>query len=81
MLNGAIKDIKASPSKATLHFLRHVDDPVSSHSFSDDELEESRKKISEVADGIRKQKYETKKSDFTCRFCDYKEFICPAWEQ
>ena len=46
----------------------------------EDDLEISREKISEVANGIRTGSFETKKSDYNCQYCDYKDFICPAWE-
>ncbi|MDP6789682.1 MAG: ATP-dependent DNA helicase [Candidatus Marinimicrobia bacterium] len=81
ILNDAVPDISGEPGKASLHFLRFGDDPLSSHSFSEDELEEYREKISDVADGIRSGSFETKKGDFTCKYCDYKDFLCPAWEE
>ena len=81
ILNDAVPDISGEPGKASLHFLRFGDDPLSSHSFSEDELEEYREKISDVADGIRSGSFETKKGDFNCKYCDYKDFLCPAWEE
>ena len=56
------------------------DDPLSYHLFSNEELEKSREKIRNVADGIRSGSFETNKGDFTCQYCDYKDFLCPAWE-
>jgi len=55
--------------------------PLSSHEFSDEELEVYRDKISDVAEGIRSGLFETKKGNFNCQYCDYKEFLCPAWEE
>ena len=81
ILNDAVSDVNGTPGKASLHFLRHGDDPLSSHTFSEEELEESREKIRDVASGIRSGSFETKKSDFTCQYCDYKDFLCPAWEE
>ena len=81
ILNDAVSDINGTPGKASLHFLRHVEDPLSSHTFSEEELEESRVKIRDVASGIRAGSFGTKKRDFTCQYCDYKDFLCPAWEE
>jgi len=81
ILNNSVSDIKGTPGKARLHFLRHGDDPVSSHSFSNEELDKSRKKIRDVAEGIRSGSFETKKEKYTCQYCDYKDFLCPAWEE
>ena len=79
--NGALSDIPGSAGNAILHYLRFGDDPISSHQFSDSELEEYSEKIRKVAEGIRSKTFETKKSDFNCKNCDYKEFLCPAWEE
>ena len=81
ILNDSVSDIKGNPGKAILHFLRHGDDPVSSHSFSKEELENSREKIRNVAEGIRSGSFETKKGKYNCQYCDYKDFLCPAWEE
>ena len=79
--NGALSDIPGSAGNAILHYLRFGDNPISSHQFSDSELEEYSEKIRKVAEGIRSKTFETKKSDFNCKNCDYKEFLCPAWEE
>ena len=79
--NGALSDLPGSAGNAILHYLRFGDDPISSHQFSDSELEEYSEKIRKVAEGIRSKTFETKKSDFNCKNCDYKEFLCPAWEE
>jgi len=80
ILRDAVPGINGNPGNASLHFLRYGDDPLSSHHFSEDDLEISREKIREVANGIRTGSFETKKSDYNCQYCDYKDFICPAWE-
>ena len=81
ILKNAVKDIKGKPGKASLHFLRFGDDPISSHKFTDEELEGIREKIRDVSNGIRSGHFETKKGEFNCRYCDYKDFLCPAWEE
>ncbi len=81
ILRDAVQGIKGKPGKASLHFLRHGNDPISSHQFNDEELSKFREKIKLVSEGIRKGSFETKKSEFTCRYCDYKDFLCPAWEE
>ena len=81
LLNGAIENISGKPGEAILHFLRFGDDPISAHIFTEEELENYRDKIRNVAIGIRSGSFETNKGDFNCRYCDYKEFLCPAWEE
>ena len=81
ILRDAVPGVKGNPGKANLHFLRHGDDPLSSHQFSEQNLQDSRIKISQVADGIRSGSFEPDKNEFNCRYCDYKDFLCPAWEE
>ena len=61
--------------------MRFGEDPISSHKFTDEELEGIREKIRDVSNGIRSGHFETKKGEFNCRYCDYKDFLCPAWEE
>ena len=81
LLNDAVQGISGKPGEASLHFLRFGDDPLSSHEFLDEEIEAYRDKIRVVAEGIRSGSFETNKSDFNCQYCDYKEFLCSAWEE
>ncbi|HIB04513.1 MAG TPA: ATP-dependent helicase [Candidatus Marinimicrobia bacterium] len=81
LLNNAVQGISGEPGEASLHFLRFGEDPLSSHEFSEKELDVYRDKIRDVADGIRSGSFDTKKSDFNCQYCDYKDFLCPAWEE
>ncbi|GIT57492.1 MAG: hypothetical protein Ct9H300mP18_09210 [Candidatus Neomarinimicrobiota bacterium] len=53
IINNAVPGIEGKPGQAILHYLRFTDDPISSHEFSNDDLEEHRKKINLVAKGIR----------------------------
>ncbi len=81
IISKAFPDIKGEPGQAILHYLRFGDDPISSHKFSSDELEENKQKIRKIAEGIRNGEFETNKNDFICKNCDYKDFLCPAWEE
>jgi len=65
---------------ASLYFLREEDKPIKSHSFEPEELLEKEEKIKEVALGIRDRNFEPKTGRH-CDWCDYKNFICPAWEE
>ena len=47
---------------------------------SDEELDRVRATVSEIADGILKQRFEPTPSPEICRFCDYR-IICPAAEK
>ncbi len=77
----AVEGISGSPGTASLHFLRHADDPLSSHRFTEADLMKQMKKVGKVSEGIRKGEFEPKPSDFHCTHCDYREFLCPAWEE
>ena len=81
IISKAFPDIKGEPGQAILHYLRFGDDPISSHKFSSHELEENKQKIRKIAEGIRNGEFETNKNDFICKNCDYKDFLCPAWEE
>ena len=68
------------PSSASLYFLREEEKPIKSYSFEPEELLEKEEKIKEVARGIRNREFEPKTGRH-CDWCDYKNFICPAWEE
>lgn len=67
------------PASASLLFLRDDEKPIRAHSFTHEELEKTEEKIHDVASGIRKKEFESKKGRH-CDWCDYKHLICPAWE-
>ena len=70
--------INGIPS-SSLYFLRNVEDPIREHTFSKDELRTVEKKIFEVADGIKRKRFDPKKGNH-CNWCDYKNLSCPIWE-
>ncbi|MBT3607978.1 MAG: ATP-dependent helicase, partial [Candidatus Marinimicrobia bacterium] len=67
------------PAEASLHFLRDEDKPLRSHSFTSDQVGETKEKIVEVAAGIRNREFDAK-TGMHCDWCDYKSLVCPAWE-
>ena len=67
------------PAEASLHFLRDEEKPIRSHSFTPDQIGETKEKIVEVAAGIRNRKFDAKTGTH-CDWCDYKNLVCPAWE-
>ena len=77
----AVEDVKGKPGTTILHFLRHYEDPIESHTFTSDDLSKELEKVSKVAEGIRKNEFPTKPGDFNCQHCDYRYFLCPAWEE
>ena len=78
----AVDDIEGNPGSAVLHFLRHGDDPESIHTFSEKELSDQQEKIAKVTQGIRERNFEPRPNEYgVCKWCDYKDFICPAWEE
>ena len=67
------------PESANLYFLREEEKPVKSYHFEPEELLEKEEEIKAVAQGIKNREF----SPLTgrhCDWCDYKNFICPAWE-
>ena len=78
----AVDDLSGEPGETVLHYLRYPDEPLSSHTFSSEELETYLEKIEDVVGGIRKQQFEPKPNEYgVCKWCDFKEFLCPAWEE
>lgn len=67
------------PIEASLHFLRDEEKPIRSHSFTSDQVGETKEKIVEVAAGIRNREFDAK-TGMHCDWCDYKSLVCPAWE-
>lgn len=67
------------PESTMLHFLRE-DEPIREHNFSLEELEKMKERIVETGKNIRNQKFETCKG-FHCSWCDYKNLLCPEWEE
>ncbi|MDD9930372.1 MAG: ATP-dependent DNA helicase [Candidatus Marinimicrobia bacterium] len=68
------------PESASLYFLREEEKPVKSHCFKPDELLAKEEEIKSVAQGIRKCEFKPT-TGHHCDWCDYKNFICPAWEE
>ncbi|MCH8069340.1 MAG: ATP-dependent helicase [Candidatus Marinimicrobia bacterium] len=77
----SVDGIQGIPGTATLHFLKHPDDPLSSHEFTEKDLNKHQERIKKVAEGIRKGIFNAKPNDYICQNCDYREFLCPAWEE
>lgn len=72
--------ISGLPREATLHFLREADEPERSHNFTTDDLDKYREQIDLVVQGINDQEFGCK-TGFHCAWCDYKQLLCPAWEE
>ena len=68
------------PESASLYFLRDEEKPIKSHSFKPEELLEKEEEIKSVARSIRSQEFKPITGRH-CDWCDYKNFICPAWEE
>ena len=73
-------EIGSLPESSMLYFLRDEEEPVRDHSFTSEELAKTKEKILAVAAGIRKREFSASKGKH-CDWCDYKDLICPAWEQ
>jgi len=73
-------DIGGRPASAALYFLRDEEKPIRSHSFTSDQIRETKEKIIDVAAGIRNREFNPTKGRH-CDWCDYKDLVCPAWEE
>ena len=73
-------EIGGLPESSKLYFLRDEEEPVRDHSFTSEEIAKTKEKILAVAAGIRKREFSAIKGKH-CDWCDYKNLICPAWEQ
>ena len=73
-------EIGGLPESSKLYFLRDEEEPVRDHSFTSEEIAKTKEKILDVTAGIRKREFSANK-DKHCDWCDYKNLICPAWEQ
>ena len=73
------KIIGGLPISASLYFLREDEKPMRSHSFTNDQIGETKEKIIEVAAGIKRKEFQAKTGKH-CDWCDYKNLACPAWE-
>ncbi len=67
------------PESTALYFLRE-EEPIRTHKDSVTELKEMRNKILEVGENIRNNKFAPCKG-YNCEWCDYKNLLCPEWEE
>ncbi len=68
------------PEKVTYYYLRS-DDPEVSVQFEAGDLDVHRERVKAAAEGIRSGIFEATTDDWTCEHCDYKDLICPKFEQ
>lgn len=68
------------PESTALYFLREEEEPLRAHKFATTELIEMQENILEVGKNIRQQKF-TPCKGFHCDWCDYKNLLCPEWEE
>ncbi len=76
----AVLGVNGEPGKAILLYLKNLDEPLEPHEFSTEDLERHLNKVKEAAAGIRAHQFEPNPNDFRCQYCDYRHFLCPAWE-
>jgi RecB family exonuclease len=76
----AIQGIAGKPGKAILHYLRYPEDPLNEHNFTELDWLKAEQKIKNAAHGIRRQDFSPKPDNYKCKSCDYRDFLCSAWE-
>ena len=74
------EDLQGLPEWAGLYFLREPEDPLKVHTFTEEELSNTQNDIIEVASKIRQKEFAPCKG-FHCSWCDYKDLLCPEWEE
>ncbi|NQV36756.1 MAG: ATP-dependent helicase [Candidatus Marinimicrobia bacterium] len=77
---GAITGLAGKPGNAQLLYLKDLAELYNPHKFTDAELDKHLETVYNAAQGIRNHKFPQNPSDYTCKNCDYKDFLCPAWE-
>jgi len=68
------------PKSAALYFLREYEEPLRTHNFNSAELDDVQENILKVGKNIRNQEF-TPCKGFHCDWCDYKNLLCPEWEE
>ncbi len=67
------------PDEVTYYYLRS-DEPEVTISYQPGELLGHQDRITAVVEGIRRGDFPAATSDAPCRYCDYRELVCPKWE-
>ncbi|MCJ7801501.1 MAG: PD-(D/E)XK nuclease family protein, partial [Candidatus Marinimicrobia bacterium] len=75
-----LQEFGGLPESAALYFLREFEEPLRVHNFNSTELDEIQENIMEVGKNIRNQEFKPCKG-FHCDWCDYKNLLCPVWEE
>ena len=68
------------PEAVTYYYLREEEPEVTIH-YEPGDLSGHEERVAAVAAGIRAGDFPTTENTRTCDFCDYKDLICPKWEQ
>ncbi|MCH7627205.1 MAG: PD-(D/E)XK nuclease family protein [Proteobacteria bacterium] len=68
------------PDAVTYYYLRE-EEPEVTIRYQPGELSGHEERIAAVVEGIRAGKFPTTEDTRTCDFCDYKDLVCPKWEQ
>lgn len=76
----AVTDIHGKPGTAQLLFLKNLDELYDPCLFTLEDIDNHLDTVRSAAAGIRAHKFPQKPDDYSCRYCDYKDFLCPAWE-
>lgn len=66
--------------ESTMLFFLLEEEPIREHSFSFEELEQMKDEILDVGKNIKQQNFSPCKG-FHCEWCDYKNLLCPEWEE
>lgn len=79
LFKGQALEVDTTTIDLTYYFLRS-EDPEVTITVNLDDLGEFKERILSIAAAIRGGVFEYSKG-YYCDYCDYKELICPAWEQ
>lgn len=76
----AVHGIDGKPGVARLLYLKNLEEPLKPYGFKTEDLKRHLLKVQQAAAGIRANAFEPNPNDFRCQYCDYRHFLCPAWE-
>ncbi len=77
---GVVSGVPPEMGRAQLIYLRDLDTLMEPYQFSEEEINNNLENVKTAAAGIREADFHPDPNERKCGFCDYRDFLCPAWE-
>jgi len=77
---GVVSSVPPEMGRAQLIYLRDLDTLMEPYQFSEEEINNNLENVKTAAAGIREADFHPDPNERKCGFCDYRDFLCPAWE-